>query len=117
MQGKAANPIESGKTNRYDDSIFSTDKTIEGRMANEEMQIRKCRKAEIAPVGEFYDDVVLWLDHHINYPKWMYKIYPSESWAREMTEAGEQYICLDGKRIVGAFVLNADSQGNYRKGN
>lgn len=117
MHGNAANPIESCKTNLYYGCILSNDEIIEGRMEKEEMQIRKCQEAEIVPVGAFYDDVVLWLDHHINYPKWMYKIYPSENWAREMTEAGEQYICVDGKKIVGAFVLNADPQGNYRKGN
>lgn len=80
------------------------------------MEIRKCREADVAATGAFYDDVVFWLDQHINYPKWMYKIYPSESWAREMTEAGEQYICMDGQKIIGAFVLNTDPQGNYRKG-
>ena len=81
------------------------------------MKIQICREADVAAAGAFYDGVVLWLDHHINYPKWMYKIYPSESWVKQMTETGEQYICVDGKKIVGAFVLNADPQGNYRKGN
>ena len=81
------------------------------------MEIRKCREVDVAATGAFYDAVVFWLDQHINFPKWMYKIYPSESWAREMTEKGEQYICVDGQKIIGAFVLNADPQGNYRKGN
>ncbi len=81
------------------------------------MEIRKCREADVAAAGAFYDAVVFWLDQHTNFPKWMYKIYPSESWVREMTEAGEQYICVDGEKIIGAFVLNTDPQGNYRKGN
>ena len=79
------------------------------------MQIRKCREADVAPAGAFYDSVVLWLDHHINYPKWMYKIYPSEISVREMTAAGEQYLCMDGEKIIGAFALNAEPQGNYQK--
>ena len=29
----------------------------------------------------------------------------------------KMWLALDGKKIVGAFVLNADPQGNYRKGN
>ena len=80
------------------------------------MQIRKCAETEIVAVGEFYDRIVQWLDNHINYPKWMYRIYPSESWAREMTEAGEQYVCVDNGKMVGVFVLNTDPQGAYRKG-
>lgn len=86
-------------------------------MTNNKMQIRKCREADVVATGTFYDAVVFWLDQHINFPKWMYKIYPSESWVREMTKAGEQYICVDGEKIIGAFVLNTDPQGNYRKGN
>lgn len=80
------------------------------------MQIRKCRETEIVEVGAFYDEVVWWLDNHINYPKWMYKIYPSESFVRESTMAEEQYVCMEGRKLAGAFVLNDDPQGNYQKG-
>ena len=80
------------------------------------MQIRKCTEAEIAAAGDFYDAIVEWLDAHINYPKWMYGIYPSEDYAREMTMAGTQYLCMEDQKIVGAFVLNADPEANYQKG-
>ena len=33
-----------------------------------------------------------------------------------MTKTGAQYICTDGERIVGAFVLNDDPAGSYSKG-
>ena len=85
-------------------------------MNSENIQIRKCRQDDIVSAGAFYDDVVSYLDAHINYPKWMYRDYPSEDYARAMTEDGSQYICLSGDRIVGAFVLNMDPQGNYDKG-
>lgn len=81
------------------------------------MIIRKCTTDEIVPLGAFYDNIVLYLDSHINYPKWMYKEYPTENSVRTQTEASSQYICLDGDKIVGAFVLNTDPQGNYQKGN
>ncbi|MBQ9827306.1 MAG: GNAT family N-acetyltransferase [Lachnospiraceae bacterium] len=80
------------------------------------MEIRKCRKEDVKETGEFYDMTVRWLDCHINYPKWIYKIYPSEDSAGRMAEAGEQYICIDDGRITGAFVLNTDPQGDYEKG-
>ncbi len=80
------------------------------------VQIRECTQADIKAAGAFYDKVVLWLDSHVNYPRWMYRVYPSENSVREMTAAGSQYIALQNGQIVGAFVLNTDPQGNYRKG-
>lgn len=79
------------------------------------MIIRLCRKEEVTAVGEFYDCVVEYLCEHINYPKWVYKEYPSEYSVREMTEAGCQFICVDRNEILGAFVLNEDPQGVYEK--
>ncbi len=77
------------------------------------MIIRLCCKEDIKAVGEFYDRVVQYLCEHINYPKWVYKEYPSEDSVREMTEAGSQFVCVEQDRIVGAFVLNDDPQGAY----
>ncbi len=78
-----------------------------------EIRIRKCGPRDIALTGAFYDRVVQWLDGHVNYPKWEYRVYPSEDYVRAMTEAGGQYICTDGDTIVCAFVLNTDPQGSY----
>ena len=80
------------------------------------MQIRKCKTEDIAATGAFYDGVVEYLDAHINYPRWKYKEYPSEQYAAAMTEKGFQYIGTEDERIIAAFVLNADPEGDYRKG-
>ena len=77
------------------------------------MEIRVCRVEDIAAVGRFYDHVVKNLCENINYPKWSYQEYPSESSVREMTEKGCQFVCLEQDVIVGAFVLNDDPQGKY----
>ncbi len=79
-------------------------------------KIRKCTTEDITAAGDFYDRVVEHLDAHINYPKWKYKEYPSEKYASSMTAAGFQYICVEDERIVGAFVLNTDPEGEYQKG-
>ena len=79
------------------------------------MEIRLCEKAEIAEVGAFYDEVVKYLSEHVNFPKWIYKVYPSEQNAREMAEAGCQYVCRENGQIVAAFVLNDDPQNEYGK--
>lgn len=77
------------------------------------MEIKRCSEEDIIPVGKFYDRVVEYLDENINYPKWVYKAYPSESSVREMTIAGSQFACIDNGVIIGAFVLNDDPQGKY----
>ena len=80
------------------------------------LEIRKCREEDIPEAGRFYDRVVKWLDQHINYPKWTYKVYPSEDSVRNQTRDGGQYLCLEDGKIVGAFVLNTDPEGSYWKG-
>lgn len=77
------------------------------------MKIRLCTETDIAQVGEFYNRVVLHLCKNINYPKWEYKVYPSEEDVRKMTHLQQQYICLENDIVVGAFVLNDDPQGEY----
>ena len=77
------------------------------------MQIRKCKEPDIIPTGAFYDEVVAWLDGHINYPKWLYKVYPSVESVKVMTDNRCQYICIKDGEIQAAFVLNADPQGKY----
>ena len=81
------------------------------------MEIRKCREEDIQAVTDFYDRTVEWLDAHINYPKWRYKIYPSLKYVRLMTEEGSQYMCIDQGKVIGAFVLNDNPHGAYEKGN
>lgn len=82
-----------------------------------DIRFRKCKDEDIVRVGEFYDEVVHWLDQHVNYPRWLHKVYPAEAGVRAMTEAGCQYICCEGESIVAAFALSAEPQGNYQKGN
>ncbi len=82
----------------------------------ETVQIRKCREEDVARVGAFYDSVVLRLQGDVNFPHWIYGVYPSEKSARTMTEAGCQYLGEVGGRIVAAFALNNTPQGAYKKG-
>lgn len=80
------------------------------------MVIRRCNIEEIEKVSKFYDDVIIYLDNHINYPKWKYKIYPSILSVTAMTKKGEQFICLDeDDNIIGSFVFNNDPEGDYHK--
>lgn len=79
------------------------------------MQIRKCLETDIVQTGRFYDNVVEWLDAHVNFPRWIYRVYPSEDSVREMTKDGSQFICIQDEKIIGAFALNNKPQGRYQK--
>ena len=80
------------------------------------MQIRKCLETDIVQTGRFYDSVVEWLDAHFNFPRWIYRVYPSEYSVRKMTKDGSQFICIQDEKIIGAFALNNKPQGRYEKG-
>ena len=73
-----------------------------------------CNKAEIAEVGKFYDSVVKYLTEHINYPKWLYKEYPSEPFVRDMVDVHSQYVCRIDGQIAAAFAINDDPEREYR---
>ena len=77
------------------------------------MEIRKCKRSEIQRVGAFYDEVVAYLDEHVNYPRWMYKVYPTVSSVQKSTKEDCQFVCVDNGQIVGAFVLCEDAEGEY----
>lgn len=79
------------------------------------MRIRKCTQEDILKVGVFYDEVVQHLEDTINYPKWVYKIYPSEDSVRMKMQENSQFLCEEDGEIIGAFVLNDDPDGAYEK--
>ncbi len=80
------------------------------------MEIRNCTVAEATAVGEFYDSVVKFMDdNNINYTKWRYKIYPSTDYAGDAARAGNLFVCTDGEKILAAFVLSENPEGDYSK--
>ena len=79
------------------------------------VEIQKCGEEDVVRAGAFYDRVVRWLNEHVNYPRWICGVYPSEGSARAMTEADAQYLCLRGGEIVGAFAICTAPQGKYQK--
>lgn len=80
------------------------------------MEIRRCYEFDIENTGRFYDGVVNWLNHHVNYPKWVYQVYPSEEIVKEQTKERAQYIYTVDENTLGAFVLNDKPLGAFHKG-
>ncbi len=80
------------------------------------MQIRKCRQSDMTRAGAFYDYVVKWLDGHVNYPEWIYRVYPSEAFVEERTKEESLFLCVEEEtdRIIGAFALGADPMENEK---
>ena len=78
------------------------------------MKISKCSMCDLEKVALLYDETVLYLTEHINYPKWKYKEYPSYDSAKTAIESGDQYMCTDDDgNVVGAFMFDTDPRGNY----
>ncbi len=81
------------------------------------MEIRKCGEEDVVRTGIFYDRTVLRLIRgRINYPRWIWRVYPSGSFVEAMVADRCQYICERERKIAAAFVLNTDPLGDYRKG-
>ena len=81
------------------------------------MDIRKCKVEEATAVGAFYDSIVKFMDDNgVNYPKWIYKVFPSTDYAIDAARAGTQFICVDGGKLLAAFVLCENPEGDYSKG-
>ena len=48
----------------------------------ERADTRRSLEEDIVRAGQFYDNVVSWLGEHVNYPRWIYGVYPSEASVR-----------------------------------
>ncbi len=79
------------------------------------MYIKKCENKDIAITSEFYNNIVKYLDKRTNYPRWIYKVYPSQESVKAMVKEESQYICISDEKILGAFVLNDKPQGCFWK--
>lgn len=80
------------------------------------MEIIKCTEDNLKDIGLFYDKITKYLEEHINYPRWINGDYPSIVSAKQAIKEGSQYACLENGKIIGAFVLNDDPQGDYDLG-
>ncbi len=80
------------------------------------MRILRCGEDGLDELAEFFDTVTAYLEANVNYPKWTRGKYPARESSALAIAAGTQYICEDNGRIVGAFVLNSDPQGDYSRG-
>lgn len=72
------------------------------------MQIILCPNTMQQTV-RFYDEVVLYLEQHINYPAWRYQRYPCAETVSSAISAGTQYLCIEDGDLVGGFVLDEES--------
>lgn len=78
--------------------------------------VNKCEYDDLTTVGKLYDTVTEYLENHVNYPKWVHGEYPSLSSAQVAYNNGNLYTVKTGGKVVCAFVLNNDPQGDYSVG-
>lgn len=79
------------------------------------MEIIKCEKKHLEQVSDLYKRVVKYLEETINFPKWS-EDYPCRETVLSSILCGEQYACVEDGRVIGAFVLNENPDGNYDVG-
>ena len=79
------------------------------------MELIKCSAGQLAAVTALYHRTVNYLEENINYPKWS-AAHPSDEGMAQAVFAGEQYICTENGRVLGAVVLNQDPEGFYEAG-
>ena len=77
------------------------------------MEIFLCDLTNLEELTQFYDKIVIYLDKTINYPLWIYGVYPYESTIKEAIQKKHQYACKENGKIIGAFILNEDPGGTY----
>ncbi len=80
------------------------------------MQIRKSVFFDCAQAVQLYDKVTLYLENNINYPNWVHKVYPSSDTVEKGIKEGSLFVCENDGRLIGAFLLNTDPDGDYSAG-
>ena len=87
------------------------------KWCNNMLEIRRAEDKDIKIIGDFYDEQVLYMDENgVNYPRWMYKNYPTEQSVREAVANEEQYYCLLDGKLCAAFIINDYPGCAYDKG-
>ena len=77
------------------------------------MEIILCNENNLKELIEFYNKEVLYLLKTINYPKWIYDVYPSKNTIKPAIDKKYQYAYLENGKILGAFILNEEPGGKY----
>lgn len=85
------------------------------------MKIRRAVFSDFEQAVRLYDSVTLHLENNINYPGWTHKVYPSANTVEKGLKEGSLFVCESEEdssdaRIVGAFLLNTDPDGDYSVG-
>ncbi len=81
------------------------------------MYIRNAALSDFEKASELYDKVTLHLENNINYPDWIHKVYPSSETVEKGIKEGSLFVCEEGGKTIGAFLLNTDPDGDYSQGN
>lgn len=79
------------------------------------MELIKCDTTHINSVTSLYHRTIKYLEANINYPKWS-PAHPSDQSISGAVMSGEQYVCCENGRVIGAVVLSENPDGYYEAG-
>lgn len=77
------------------------------------MIIRPAKENEYERVRQFYYDLIDEMQNHPYCPAWQKDIYPRDADLASYVRRGELYLAEDGDAILGAMVLNHNSNEGY----
>lgn len=82
----------------------------------ESVRIKKCSLSDLPTLPVFYSEVLEHLVRTVNYPRWTPGVYPCEESIKEAIKKGYQFCANMGDNIVGAFIYNEETGGDYTVG-
>lgn len=80
------------------------------------MRIEKARKQDLDAMEVFYHDVTKHLEATINYPGWVYDVYPNREDAENNIQTETLYIVKDQDKIAGSFIMSHECHDGYKEG-
>lgn len=80
------------------------------------MRIERANSIDVNAMEEFYRDVTKHLEATINYPGWVYDIYPIREDAENNIQTETLYVVRDKDRIAGSFIMSHECHEGYNDG-
>ena len=80
------------------------------------IEIKKCSLCDLNELENFYNEVLDYLVQNVNYPKWTPGAYPCRESIQTAISKGYQYGAYKNGILVGAFIFNEETGGDYGAG-
>ena len=77
------------------------------------MEVRRGTAQDVDEVAALYDELIDYLEHHINYPGWIKGIYPTRKDAIDGINEERLFVAIEDGKIVGTVILRHEPEVGY----